>query len=227
MENRVYFAGAWRKPNVFCFDCSASSYLRPGQIHRAPEYRCQECRTKKNREDSLLELTCFQCSSTFTRRRWDVNNSKRKEGAKSDRVFCNSSCAASYNNIHKKYGIRRSKLEKYLEGVIREEFPYLELVINDREQIGYELDFFLPELRLGIEINGIFHYEPIFGEEKLERIQNNDKKTRLLCEQNNIELIVGASLEGYLKPSVKEKYKIQLLEILNSVIKRKQNAPLA
>jgi hypothetical protein len=35
------------------------------------------------------------------------------------------------------------------------------------------LDFYFPELRFAIELNGITHYEPIYGEDKFEKIKNS------------------------------------------------------
>ena len=100
---------------------------------------------------------------------------------KSDRLFCSSSCAAKYNNAHKTYGTRRSKLEAYLESQLRSEFPQLELICNGKNAIGSELDFYFPQLRLAIELNGILHYEPIYGADRLERTQANDQQKGISC----------------------------------------------
>ena len=102
--------------------------------------------------------------------------------------FCNSSCAASYNNKHKKFGIRRSKLEYHIEHKIQEEYPDLKFICNSKEAIGSELDFYFHSLNLAIELNGIFHYKPIYGIEKLNKIQKNDIKKLKASKKNGIEL---------------------------------------
>ena len=86
-------------------------------------------------------------------------NEKRR---KSTNFFCSSSCAATYNNKHKKYGIRCSKFEIAVQSLLREEFPELIFDFNQKNAVGSELDIFCPTLKLAFEINGIFHYKPIF-----------------------------------------------------------------
>jgi len=44
-------------------------------------------------------------------------------------------------------------------------------------------------LKLAIEIQGIFHYQPVFGEEKFNSIQKNDAKKRKKCEELGIKLV--------------------------------------
>jgi hypothetical protein len=53
---------------------------------------------------------------------------------------------------------------------------------------GYELDIYIPQLNLAFEINGIFHYKPIFGEEKLAKIIKKDTIKKQRCEQAGIVL---------------------------------------
>lgn len=40
-----------------------------------------------------------------------------------------------------------------------------------------------------LKFNGIFHYEPIFGQEKLDQIKNNDLKKIKECNRQIIDLI--------------------------------------
>lgn len=121
--------------------------------------------------------------------------------------FCSSSCAATFNNTHKTTGTRRSKLETFLEEQIRNTYPNLELLCNDKTAINSELDFYFPELNLAIELNGILHFEPIYGSKKLEQIQSNDTKKYFLCSQKQINLaIIDSSTCKYLNQSSKDKY---------------------
>ena len=52
-----------------------------------------------------------------------------------------------------------------------------------------ELDFYIPKLKLAIELNGITHYKPVYGKEKFERQQRNDALKRELCKEKGITLI--------------------------------------
>ena len=48
---------------------------------------------------------------------------------------------------------------------------------------------YIPSLKLAFEIQGIFHYEPIFGQEKLDQIQKNDQEKIQKCYEMDIKLI--------------------------------------
>jgi len=149
-----------------------------------------------------LELTkeyyCVKCKKVFKR--------IFSQSIRSKNCFCSKSCAAKYNNAHKSYGIRRSKLEIWLERRLVELYPDLEILFNYKKIIESELDIYIPSLNLAFEINGIFHYKPIFGQEKLEQIQTNDSKKSSRCTQENISLlIINCSKLTHFK--VKEFYK--------------------
>lgn len=112
-----------------------------------------------------------------------------------------------YNNKHKKRGSQRSKLEKYIEDQLANLYPHLTVLYNDRTTIKAELDIYIPSLQLAIELNGIFHYEPIFGELKLSQTQTNDKRKFQACLEEKIELcIIDTSTMKYFKPANAEKY---------------------
>lgn len=66
-------------------------------------------------------------------------------------------------------------MEEFIGKQIQEHFPNLKFIANGKEIIGSELDFYFPTLRLAIELNGIFHYEPIYGKDKLKKIVQNDQ----------------------------------------------------
>ena len=61
--------------------------------------------------------------------------------------------------------------------------PELLILYSDKSAIESELDIYLPSLKLAIEIQGIFHYKPIFifGDLKLKQIQDNDLNKKLIC----------------------------------------------
>jgi gas vesicle protein len=57
---------------------------------------------------------------------------------------------------------------------------------------GLELDVFLVEPDVGIEYQGVQHYETVDhwgGEEGLRKRQARDKRTRELCREHNVELV--------------------------------------
>jgi len=132
--------------------------------------------------------------------------------------FCSKSCSGKWNNAHKKHGTRRSKLEIWLEKQLPSLYPHFEFHFNRRDAINSELDIYIPDLCLAFELNGIFHYEPIFGPEKLASTQNNDERKFQACVEAGIELcIVDVSSQKYFKPKSSQKF----LSIITSVINKK------
>ncbi len=160
--------------------------------------------------DTRITVKCNQCSKEFLR--------QKSVREKYPIPYCSSSCAATYNNRHKTHGTRRSKLEIYLEDKLKSLYPDLEIHCNKKDTINSELDFYFPSLNLAFELNGIFHYEPIYGEIKLKQIQNNDGRKFQACLEKGIELcIIDSSKLSYFK----EKNIIPYLNIIKKIIDEK------
>ncbi len=61
-----------------------------------------------------------------------------------------------------------------------------------------QLDFYLPELKVGIECQGIQHFKPVDGWGGLKQFEKNianDKKKKYLCEENGIKLYYYSDLD--------------------------------
>lgn len=150
-------------------------------------------------------LNCTYCNKSFLKILSEIGNNN----------FCSRSCACTYNNLNKKHGNRRSKLESYLENQLNKLFPNLEILYNNKEAIKSELDIYIPSLKLAFELNGIFHYEPIYGPEKLTYIQNNDNRKFQACLERGIELcIIDTSSQTRFTEKSSQKY----LEIIKKII---------
>lgn len=133
-------------------------------------------------------LLCSWCNKTIFTKQYYVNKSK------SGRMFCNRSCAASFNNTQRRKS-RRSKSEILLATLLKAEFPNIQIIENDKTMLdGLEIDIAFPCLKLGIEWNGIVHFQPIYGETKLNKIQNIDNKKQIIAQQKGIELIIVPDL---------------------------------
>lgn len=158
---------------------------------------------------SKIECECNQCGKKFMKHQNQIEKTKHN--------FCSKSCAAVYNNANKKYGTRRSKLEKYLEEELTKLYPNLEVHYNRVDTIKAELDIYIPSLSLAFELNGIFHYEPIYGKDKLASIQNNDKRKFQACLEKNIELcVIDSSSLKYFKSKNAKKYLDIIINIIDS-----------
>lgn len=153
-------------------------------------------------------VKCLQCSKEFEKYNANIK--------KTPNHFCSKSCAGIYHNLHKSYGTRRSKLEKYLEDQLTVLYPKLTILFNKKEIIGSELDIYIPILNLAFELNGIFHYEPIFGKDKLEKIENNDQLKFKACIENKINLcIIDVSNQKGFSVKSSKKYLDIIINIIN------------
>lgn len=168
------------------------------------------CRGNHHSKSKILN--CTNCNVSILRKLSEIKKSK------SGNHFCSKSCSASYNNKNKKHGTRRSKLEIWLEQELIKLYPDYNILFNDKSTINSELDIYFPDLKLAIEINGIFHYKPIYGEDKLKQVQENDSQKAVLCEENNIILhSIDVSSLSYFKDTKAKKYLSMVLDILEPV----------
>ena len=152
-------------------------------------------------------LNCTYCNIQFEKQNSEIKRYKNH--------FCSKSCSTTYSNKNKTHGTRRSKLEKYLEEQLTILYPNLEILYSNKSIIGSELDIYVPSLKLAFEIQGIFHYEPIFGQEKLEQIQKNDLEKQTKCEQFGITLIpIDTQLQKRFTEKSSMKYLEEILKYL-------------
>lgn len=127
-----------------------------------------------------ITLNCTNCNIEFKK--------TKNQHEKTKNHFCSQSCSATYSNLNKKTGNKRSKLEKWLEEKLINKYPNLPIEFNKKTTIKSELDIFIPSLSIAFELNGIYHYKPIHGQEKLDKIKLNDIKKQNKCNENNIKL---------------------------------------
>lgn len=160
-----------------CEYCQSEFILN--YINRDNKFCSKKCyldSCKCQGRDIILE--CQKCHNSFT-----VKESLHQW---KNRKFCSKSCAAKCH-----FGKNRSKWEALLSIELKKHFPQLTIIDNDRTTFdGLEIDIWIPELKFAIEWNGIYHYKPIFGQERLEYQQSNDNKKIALANNQNIHLIV-------------------------------------
>lgn len=192
-----------KSKNIFCNNSCSGKFF--GKIQRIN-------RIKKYMDNPLI---CKQCKNLipYEKSKYKLNDLKYK---KIKHIFCNQKCAATYNNTHKTKGIRKSKLEFFLERELSLLYPNLDFHFNRKDAIDSELDIYIPSLKLAFELNGIFHYKPIYGEEKLRKTQNNDNRKFQACLERGIELcIIDSSSLKYFKESNARPYLNIITDIIN------------
>lgn len=147
----------------------------------------------KNADKLKIKTKCLYCGKEFKRHKSHIARSKHQ--------FCSHSCSAFYTNPTRKKGHRVSKLEKWLIEQLPEIYKNIEFHFNRKDSINSELDIYIPSLKLAFELNGIFHYEPIYGKDQLDKIQNNDNRKFQACIERGIELcIIDVSKMTYTVP---------------------------
>jgi len=196
-----------------CKHCNKTFYKPKNQIMAILNGKYQGtgefCSQRCNRQASNppLDINCEQCEKVFKKWKYQILKSKHN--------FCSKSCSCTYQNLHKTKGIRISKLEKWLAEKLPLLYPDLEFHFNQKNTINSELDIYIPSLKLAFELNGIFHYEPIFSKEKLDKIQNNDQRKNQACLEQGIELcIIDVSKQKYFK----EANCLPFLKIIQDII---------
>jgi len=205
-----------KKLSFQCEYCGNTFTVKKDQVMKALnnhlrikiKYCSNKCRLKSN--DKTIQINCTQCKKLFKKQHHRIRKNN----------FCSQSCAAIYNNTHKIKGYHRSKLEIYLENELIKLYPFLEIKFNEKEMINSELDIYFPLFKLAIELNGIFHYEPIFGKNRLNQIKNNDQRKFQACLEQGIELcIIDTSQQKYFKEQTSKIY----LDIIKNIINKNLN----
>lgn len=198
--------------SVSCCNCGSNISRTKRDIIRGLKkgnsgfYCCNDCKENSIHANVYRTFTCKQCGTDFTRYLRYTNS------------FCSRSCNAIYRNSHKIVGTRISKLEKFLQRCLTLEFPTIEIHYNRKDTINSELDIYVPCLKFAVELNGIFHYKPIYGQEKLLQTQNNDNRKSQSCIERGIELcIIDISKISYFKESTA----LPILKIIEGLINAK------
>lgn len=172
--------------------------------------RCcsKQCAYQLKIYESTVMLNCEQCGKP----------TRRTNSTVSKHNFCSQSCGAVYNNAHKTHGYRRAKLEIWLANKLAITYPILLFLFNNKSTINSELDIYIPSLKLAFELNGISHYEPIYGVDKLNNIKNNDNRKIQACLEQEIELyIINTSSQKRFTEQSSHKF----LDIIYSIINAK------
>jgi hypothetical protein len=200
-----------------CYQCQSTFYRMKKEIKQELNHNrgrikfcSQLCNNEFNNKPTIVN--CTFCNLEIIKQPSEINNSK------TGNVFCSKSCSATFNNKNKKHGTTRSKLEVWLEKQLIQLYPNINIHFNRKDTIGSELDIYIPSINLAFELNGVFHYEPIFGVDKLHNIQNNDISKSKACIDAKIDLcVIDTSSQKYFKENTSCKF----LDIITNIIKER------
>lgn len=166
-----------------------------------------ECQANGKRK--IVKVECANCGVEVIRAPHD------RKKTKSGRYFCGFACAATFNMKLRCKG-KRSKAEILLYEFLSKEFPALRIVPNDKSLLGgYEADIAIPELKLAIEWNGILHFRPIYGHERLNEIQERDALKRKIAIERNVQLLVIPDMIS--RPKFVERIASEVIQIIRQL----------
>jgi very-short-patch-repair endonuclease len=83
----------------------------------------------------------------------------------------------------------RSQAEEMAIALLYRSFPRLKVERNNKTALGKELDIFLPDFNVAVEIDGITHQRIVFSEETFIRTQRNDARKDELAKEKGILLL--------------------------------------
>ena len=180
-----------KSTEIICEQCGIKFMKETYELTRFKNHFCShKCSTDYNTAIGTFQTSCHNCGKTITKMLKDLRNSK------SGKLFCSSSCSASFSNTERKR-VRRSKIETAFFEKLCSIFPDIDILPNDKIMLdGLEVDIAIPSLKLAIEWNGVIHFKPIYGDEGLRKAQTNDAKKKQLSNEKDINLIVIADLDS-------------------------------
>lgn len=170
--------GYFFKNKTYCIWCNQIiSRPSPSKKHVFCSKTCEASYRSRDR----IEIKCKICEKSVM-----VSNSHR------NKKFCSRKCW----RIHRKNNPIKYKLQYRSFGecaiacLLKINYPHLKVINNDREQLkGYELDIWLPDLKIGIEYNGPHHFKPVYGDEIFEKTKIADKNKLQIANDNGIKII--------------------------------------
>lgn len=94
------------------------------------------------------------------------------------------------------------------------------ILYSDKSIIGSELDIYIPDLRLAIEINGVTHYKPIYGKAQFDRSQLRDKAKMASCKELDISLLqIDVSKQIAFKEQTSHPFLEQIIDAIDHHLK--------
>lgn len=153
------------------------------------KYCSRACRDKGTQD--RVTVTCANCGKKIERQRYELDVK--------DLFFCDNHCYHEYIKTHPiaPNGNSVSKLERLIRYSLQLLLPNEKVEYNNRTILdGLELDIYYPNIRVAIEINGLWHYVPIKKNQNLQLIQEHDMLKKNRSNEKNIKLYVVECREG-------------------------------
>jgi hypothetical protein len=161
-------------------------------------------------ENKKIYKNCLYCGIRFY---------KRKKS-----TFCSRSCLSKHtNSIYKNEHIiwgqksaalqqKRSKNEAYFAMLCQEEFE--NIITNKPIFNGWDADIIIPDLKIAILWNGIWHYKQIIKKQNLKQTQNRDRIKLIEIEKYGYTYYIIKDMGKHNKEFVEKEFN-RFIEYIN------------
>lgn len=158
---------------VRCSQCGLGLRKPPSLLKGKKNVFCSEACANKF-QTTKVDVVCPICGKIFRQHLCIIKRARHGFN------FCSTECRS-------KHVFKKSYVETLFEGMLAN--LSVKYDRNNRTEISpMELDFWFPDLRYAVEINGACHYKPLYGEEVLAAQKVRDRKKRKLCKEKGITL---------------------------------------
>ena len=120
----------------------------------------------------------------------------------------------------------RSQAEEIVIAMLRLAFPGIKIVRNDKSILGrQEIDIHIPAYKIAIEVDGITHSKPIYGQVRFEESLARDRKKEVKLDELGFKLYridIGPIEKEKLFSFIKNHMTTSLIPELRAVISSRE-----
>jgi len=230
------------RENNFCNHSCAAKYTNKNREIPdvgTKEINCLDCGKLINASKHASLKRCDDCILLFKRKR--IEQKKTNEIIKKNCIICDVEMEVNlisqqkycdicrkerWKEIGKYAGkkssavqVRRSKNEIYFAELCEKE--YSNVLTNepffDSKYGKWDADIILPDYKVAILWNGIWHYKKVREKHSLKQVQSRDKIKDNLIKKNGYEIYIITDMGRYNKDFVEEQFDYLKFYIKNSV----------
>ena len=225
---------------VSCINCNKDFNKSPSEIKRTRNNFCSNScantyngRLRTHSDKTKTKISDSLSISFFNKRKTNKNkreidkikNCKNCNKVYHSRIktstFCSRGCRSSFfmkiglasimgkKSIEQQGDSRRSKNEIYFSELCKQKFKSIKC--NEPMFNGWDADIIIPELKLAVLWNGVWHYKKITKKHSVEMVQNRDKIKLKEIAEKGYQSYTIKDMGKYDKKFVENKFKEMLV----------------
>lgn len=169
----------------------------------------------KYKDREPIVLFCYYCGENFTPK----NNNKTQR-------CCSISCASSLKLIENpekstrfyRTGMgKRSKNEIYFAELCQKYFGADKVVTNEKMFDGWDADVIIPDKKVAVAWNGIWHYQKITEKHSLKQVQSRDRIKEKIVTNHGYTFVVIKDMGKHNKKFVDDKFQEFITDTLQNL----------